>query len=53
LGANAVLALKTDATKYPYTIWPDQRWVYNKTVMGYSAKKTMVDGSDSKLTLTF
>lgn len=31
-------ALKTDATKYAYTIWPEQRWSYERTVMGYSVK---------------
>lgn len=24
--------------KYAYTIWPQNRWVYDKTVMGYSVK---------------
>jgi len=30
--------LKSDATKYAYTIWPDQRWRYDRTVLGYSVK---------------
>jgi len=31
-------ALKSKATKYAYTIWPDERWNYDKTVIGYSVK---------------
>lgn len=31
-------ALEPDATQYAYSIWPDQRWTYDKTVMGYSVK---------------
>lgn len=30
--------LKTAATQYAYTIWPDERWNYDRTVMGYSVK---------------
>lgn len=28
----------SESTKYAYTIWPDQRFTYDNTVMGYSVK---------------
>jgi iduronate 2-sulfatase len=31
-------SLKSSNKKYAYTIWPDNRWDYDKTVMGYSIK---------------
>lgn len=30
--------LQPDSKKYAFTIWPDNRWNYNKTIMGYSVK---------------
>lgn len=30
--------LKSEATEYVYSIWPDQRWTYDRTIMGYAVK---------------
>ncbi len=30
--------LKIGATTYAYTVWPEQRWLYDRTIMGYSVK---------------
>ena len=31
-------ALKSNVKKYAYTVWPHNRWNYDKTIMGYSVK---------------